>query len=241
MTSRRKIKIGLKLPVSQTVGLSVLAIGAILQAYNLYKQPSVIIHRHFSELLPAIVVGWKVSDEGIGKSESQILNYDDAILRRYQRGTTKVNVYLSHWNQESAKRGEYQAHSPDICFPMAGWKSLFSEYEKELRGDGWVAVPTQFRIFAAADSTVQMVFWHLRNGRLSGDMMGLGGRWTVRFPLKARRLIDAISSGSDSDEVFIRITTSGEIEELIRTELWTQLIPPLAELGVIIEHPNKKK
>lgn len=190
-----------------------------------------------SELLPDYLDQWKVQDSPLGATEfdstsvREILKYDDAILRTYEKGGVVVTVHVVYWKPDSGLMGENRSHSPDFCFPASGWIAAHAEYEKPLSVGTWRSSPAQFRVFTAGGSKIYMLFWHLRAGDLSGYFMGPQDRWNARLPFLFKQFRRAFPGGGRTDEIFVRITSSEPFESSTTQDVLKVLAPALTKTG----------
>lgn len=190
-----------------------------------------------TKLLPASLPGWTVEDSSLGQTEGdaqkvqEILQYDDAIFRTYRRGNLVIGVHVVYWRPNPSKTEYNLAHSPDICWPNAGWSLQERVYEKHVTSAGWTSPPGQYRVFEANGKTTEMLFWHLRRGQLSGYMMGDQTRWRARLTHMLEQTYRSFRFGSVADEIFVRITMDAPLEEVIRSDAWAEIAKSLAVTG----------
>lgn len=226
-------------PISR---LLIAGILILLLAIGLQFRNSVVLEAHprlisLKALLPAGALGWTSVDQPIAETElmkravSELLNYDEAILRSYSRGADQISVYVAYWRPGTMHPRLITQHLPDTCWPGLGWTNL------QPMGTAVFALPGgkqtwsgQSRIFAGHGITQYVVYWHLVGGRLSGYAQGPDSK-RATYHLT---LWDDIRYGQ-REQYFVRISSNLPIDELGRSDPMQTILQALMSLGLTEE------
>lgn len=159
-----------------------------------------------SSLLPATYPGWRVETTHDLYRFSSTLQTEDLAQRSYFRetadGTEQLTIYLAYWRPRQASVGRVTAHTPDACWPGAGWKSLEDRpTQTTLRVAGRALPPAEYRTFQHGTRLQHVWFWHLH------DRHPITGADPFS-PLKMARLVIRHGVQSESDQVFIRFSSN---------------------------------
>ena len=134
-------------------------------------------------LLPTKLSGWSVTDRPVGETEEvmrrmgQILNYDTAFLREYNKGMAKVVVYISYWKPGKAHYRLVYGHTPDVCWTKAGWVSTVQDPAYNISLDTEPAARSE-------DRTISGVYYRKRTSK--GPVLAAFG-WGALYLRKLRR------------------------------------------------------
>ena len=78
-----------------------------------------------STMLPPSAVGWQVVTRGDLYRFAGVLRTDHLEQRTYfrqdEKGSEQVTLYLAYWPAGQASAGVVGSHTPDACWPGAGW------------------------------------------------------------------------------------------------------------------------
>jgi len=122
--------------------------------------------------------GWHaVEDLTLPPGQLTMLQLNDYLIRNYDPGVdadaaadlrTPAQLYVAYYD---ADRGEYLVHSPENCFPSAGWKFVrFGPRVVTLPGTGPVTV-IEGLVAKGLDRQVVMYFFYDRGRVLSSALV----------------------------------------------------------------------
>ncbi len=122
-------------------------------------------------LLPAEAAGWDVSTTPDLYRFAGTLRTDHLAQRTYTRtdarGPERVILYVAYWSEGQASVGLVGSHTPDACWPGAGWVSTdIPDPRTELRVGGRTLPEAQHRLFTAEGYPQHVWFWQLYDGRI---------------------------------------------------------------------------
>jgi hypothetical protein len=180
--------------------------------------------------LPTQAAGWKSEDHPLGDTENlsamvkTTLNYDEALLRTYRKGTREFTVYIAYWATGKMSSREVAYHTPDICWPAAGWERLQSNEAYSI--PGFKLAPAQYREFVLNGQHVQVLFWHTYDGRtIAYDPNGRPSRASILTDLMSRGL------AQKGEQYFIRITSPNGFNDLWADDGFREIIELIGPLG----------
>jgi hypothetical protein len=137
-----------------------------------------VLHPDLLNRVPVKFPGWDVTELKIAETEriqnavSEQLNYDHAIYRQYTAGGKTLAVYAAYWRPYKLSPRLISIHTPDVCWVVNGWEILSADYEYPITINHQPAWHAQQRLFEAGSKQVNVLFWHLLDGRLSGYAEG---------------------------------------------------------------------
>jgi exosortase len=181
-------------------------------------------------ILPPEISGWQSVTSGDLYRFSSQLQTSALIQRTYGRttpaGTEQVTVYLAYWPAGQAPVSLVASHTPDACWPGAGWKPIPSARTRETLQVREHTLPAaEHRFFTHQNFPQHVWYWHLYDGRVIHHD-GLGS------PLKLLRLALDYGFRRDGDQLFIRISSNQPWEKISREPLVEELITRLRPLGL---------
>lgn len=216
----------------------VLACACVIQFIK-YPDPSV-IHRDLmlQEYLPNTPSGWRSEDRPLGETEAlsgkvkKLLDYDEALFRIYHKQDREFAVYLAYWRPGKMSSREIAFHIPDKCWVAAGWRRVSADYHYQKAFEGSLLAPAQARVFEAGAIRQQVIYWHIFNGQAiiynpdgsPSDLSVLEDIWRRGLRQKG-------------EQYFIRVSTTGSMEELWSDEGFQEVMEQLVKLGPAL-HPN---
>lgn len=120
-------------------------------------------------LLPESAAGWRVTTADLYEF-SGTLRTDHLAQRRYTRmgssGPVEITVYIAYWQPGQAPVSLVASHTPDACWPGAGWTPLRTPDNRAMLAAGNRALPqAEHRLFRAGDYPQHVWFWHLYDRR----------------------------------------------------------------------------
>lgn len=128
----------------------------------------------FEQLLPAQADGWRVMTPDDLYRFSDILHTEHLSERTYLRTSetgqlTQLTVYVAYWPAGQTSVSQVASHTPDACWPGAGWSSITAEADRRqsIGMAGLQIAPAEYRLFQTDRRNTQHVwFWHLFDGRV---------------------------------------------------------------------------
>ncbi len=162
--------------------------------------------------LPDSPAGWRVSTRADLYRFQGVLQTDVLAERTYRRdgaaGPETVTLYLAYWRPGQAPVSLVATHTPDACWPGAGW---VSQPQAEARThpvvNGREIADGESRLFTNTGYARHVWFWQLYDGRpipyLSPHSLGPLLRIAWRYGFR-----------HDGDQVFIRISSNRPWSEI---------------------------
>lgn len=177
----------------QTAALALLLLAGGILVWSVQLRPPLVVDAAPLAALPAELDGWRARAEiPIETEVEQILRADFNLQRVYEHsGTEPIGLYIGYYGTERGGRPE---HTPDVCYPMAGFTVLETRTVSIDRARGLRA--NEFLV--ERDGRRQLVqFWY-RSYRSTG-LLGSGGQTWDRF-------LGRILRGR-SDGALVRVST----------------------------------
>jgi exosortase len=181
-------------------------------------------------LLPDNVPGWQsVASTDLYRFSAQ-LQTSDLAQRTYGRvnagAQEQVTIYLAFWPAGQAPVSLVASHTPDACWPGAGWEQLPTAHAREtLSAAGRILPAAEHRFFTSENYPQHVWYWHLYDGRVIHHD-GLGS------PLKLLLLALRYGFRRDGDQLFIRISSNQPWDKLSQEPLLVDLLARLQPLGL---------
>ena len=194
--------------------LLISAIGLV--TYGSLQVPTPTFHGNLRDLLPPPPPGWTVKDKPIADSPemkeavAEILNFDDGVLVEYTQGTTRLSVYIAHWQPGRMSHRLIAGHTPDVCWVNGGWKKISAErLPPQNTADGRPIPAGERRIFSANGTEEHVWFWHMVGVLSKSYQTGDSPPWYAA-------LTDLWERGLNQrdEQFFIRLSSNLKIEEL---------------------------
>lgn len=210
----------------------VLMVAVVFQIIGEKASGSAIVRRPLREQIASNVPGWKVADHALADSEEmkksvgELLNYDDAIFRRYSSGRSEFDVYVAYWRPGKMSQRLVAGHTPDVCWVAAGW-TLQSYDVRSLNSDtGGVLPPAQYRVFESAGGKRHVVFWHFSGQEVVSYEPGKSPPWWTP-------LTDLLRQGFHQrrEQFFIRISSEEPMENLLSNAGFREVLRSLPMPG----------
>ena len=186
-----------------------------------------------ARLIPAAPVeGWAVATRGDLGRFASILQTEHLLERVYSKtgddgGLVQVTVYAAWWPAGAASVSTVAAHTPEACWPGAGWVSVpATDGRRALPlADGRQAAEAEQRSFRNRDYPQTVWFWHLVAGEPLRPFEPRSWREQLRLFFKngVRR---------DQSQAFVRLSSNRDWAELAGEPLIQEVLQGFAELGV---------
>lgn len=210
------------------------AAGAVGGFFLLNARPSVRADApvpDIAALLPVDAEGWTVLTARDLYRFSSILQTDHLCERTYLKGDgdnlTQLTVYVAYWRAGQAPVSLVVSHTPDACWPGAGWTpSEVDDRRVTLSVPGVDLAPAEHRLFAnALDFRQNVWFWHVYDGRVIN----------YRDPYSVPALLRiALQYGfsRDGDQFFVRMSSNRRWDELAHEPLVREILSNLSTMGI---------
>ena len=182
--------------------------------------------------LPTAVEGWDVRTAGEISKFAGILRTTQLVERTYTKVVadqpTQFSVYIAHWLPGQAPVSLVASHTPDACWPGAGWFPQPNPAPQPMLILAGRPLPrAEHRIFQSSGSIPSQVwFWHVYNGHVIN----------YRDPYSVPALLKlALSYGfrRGGEQYFIRITSNLPWDQLAREPLVADIVARLAPAGLV--------
>lgn len=193
------------------------------------------------------VPGWQRREIPIAGSSAAmasakgILNYSQAKQVLYTRGTVQLLVYVAYWEPGKVSVVDAGSHNPDSCWVNSGCVRTARAYALTGQAAGRELIPYEYGQYLVPQGGLQNVaFWHLVNGepnryeaQVAGWRDGLLGR-LERLPLVWKD-IRLYGLNQKSEQMFIRISSTTGIPEILNDPAAAGLIYGMSRLGIFAE------
>jgi len=182
-------------------------------------------------LLPAGAPGWRTIENPGVAAFAGVLRTTALAQRTYVRngrdGQTGIIVYLAYWPAGATAVSSVDLHTPDMCWPGAGWVLEPVPRSREALSVGGRRLPeAEYRFLKYEGMYPQNVwFWHLYGGRpvpyrnpySPCELLGIAMRYGFR---------------RDGDQLFVRISSNRPWSEIAGEALVEGLFRKLGPLGL---------
>ena len=182
-------------------------------------------------LLPAAAQGWQVTTANDLDKFSGILRTTQLVERTYAKNIagqpTLFSVYIARWAPGQAPVSLVASHTPDACWPGAGWHPQPNPTPQTTLTLAGRSLPrAEYRIFQSANSPpLQVWFWHVYDGRVIN----------YRDPYSVPALLElALRYGfrREGEQYFIRITSNQPWDQLAQEPVIAEIVAHLATVGL---------
>lgn len=184
-----------------------------------------------ASILPNQSAGWDHVAEDNLYPYTGVLQTDHLAQRTYWRrddsGVKQVTIYLAYWPAGAVPVSHVASHTPDICWPGAGWRLQPASPARErltLSGVRELS-PAEYRHFTSETGTQYVWFWHLYDRRVIESPDALSPRellaTVLRFGVRSR-----------GEQLFVRVSSNRPWQELQNDPLVRAVFARLAEFGI---------
>ena len=209
-----------------------------LQGITVFRETPKARGLHLSQSVPLELPGWTGRDVPLGANEflssevGKVLNYDEVLYREYSRGGENFGVYVAYWGAGKMPTRLVASHTPDRCWTENGWRCLQMKFKTPEIFQGQRLQPAEWRLFEPPRGGLPtyVLYWHLVEGRVYdyGDRFN-----SVPDPVLWWK--DAVQQAllGSREQYFIRLTSTGPLENLWTDPGFKEVIRGLGELGLI--------
>lgn len=201
---------------------------AILLVLPIVNRPAK-LNDKLLEAIPRVVPGWEVRDIPIAESEemkkavNELLNYETAVFREYKRESRVLQLYAAYWPPKKFHPRLIAIHTPDVCWVGNGWLMSRPDYGYKVPTVGPSLHHAQYRLFEAHGAHLNVIYWHVIDGHLSGYAEGVYSRSNNFF----EDLISSLKNGA-GEQFFIRLSSPQPWSEWSGDELYESILKVLS-------------
>ena len=184
-------------------------------------------------ILPLHPAGWQVVTSDDLNRFKEALQTDHFVQRTYVReaadgGVLQITAYIAYWAPGQASASLVATHTPDACWPGAGWEPVPVPAElmrtRLITGNRELA-ETEYRLFSGNGFPQHVWFWHIYD------------RQPVRYlnPLSPRNLLEIAARYGfrhAGDQMFVRLSSNHPWADIAREPLITGIFTQLQPLGL---------
>ncbi len=180
-------------------------------------------------MVPSSAAGWSVRTTPDLYRFSGTLRTDHLVQRDYLRsdahGLVQVTLYLAYWSG-GASVGAVGSHTPDACWPGAGWVAKdVPERTVALDVGRMRPPPAQNRFFTSEDFAQHVWFWQLYSGRI----IDVGSTRSVPSLIRIALRFGFRKGG---DQAFIRVSSNRPWEEIAHEPFIAEFFANTRRLGL---------
>jgi exosortase len=181
-------------------------------------------------ILPASSPGWRTSTtDNLYQFASQ-LQTKHLAERIYSKdtpaGPVEIAVYLAYWRSGQASVSQVASHTPDACWPGAGWQAVPQAVMRERPTiAGRRLASAEARLFKAGDFPQHVWFWHLYDGRPIA----------YESPYSPKALLQIAwryGFRHDGDQLFVRVSSNLPWNAIADEPLLAEIFAGLQPLGL---------
>ncbi|HUR59619.1 MAG TPA: exosortase/archaeosortase family protein [Opitutaceae bacterium] len=205
---------------------------SLMVIFVLNTRPSV--HRNVPApnllaVLPASADGWQVMTSDLYEFRGP-LQTDHLAQRRYVKSVggepVEVTLYLAYWPAGQAPVSLVAIHTPDACWPGAGWTPLKTRESRMVLTAGERRMAdAEYRLFKTGDYPQHVWFWHLydRSPIVYRDPYS---------PVALLRIAWRFGFRHDGDQVFVRVSSNRPWSDIAGEPLLAQFFARTQALGL---------
>lgn len=181
-------------------------------------------------VLPAAVPGWQVATAQDLQQFASQLQTEHLAQRSYRRNTSngplEITLYLAYWRAGQTPVSQVASHTPDACWPGAGWEAIPTPVKREqLPTAGRMLPEAESRFFKSGIFPQHVWFWHLYDGRpilyenpySPKALLKIAWRYGFRH---------------DGDQLFVRVSSNFPWSEFGQDPLIAEFFRNTAPLGL---------
>jgi exosortase len=180
-------------------------------------------------LMPASPPGWQVTTSDLYEFAGT-LQTDHLAQRRYAKttpaGPLELTIYVAYWKAGQAPVSLVASHTPDACWPGAGWTALpVPEARANLVAGGRALSPAETRLFKTAETAQHVWYWHLYDGRPIAYQ-------DPYSPAELLRIAWRFGFRHDGDQVFVRVSSNRPWADIAGEPLLAEFFGRTQPLGL---------
>jgi hypothetical protein len=217
--------------VAMTGGLALA--GALVAIFYVNTHPTIRDNKPVPDLLallPATVEGWQVNTTPDLYRFASQLQTDHLAQRSYAKNTAsgpvEITVYLAYWRAGQSAVSQVASHTPDACWPGAGWQSVKQPATREdLSVPGRTLPTAESRLFKLGEFPQRVWFWHLYDGRPIA----------YENPYSPKALLEIAwhyGFHHDGDQLFVRVSSNAPWSAIASEPPLTEFFANVKRLGL---------
>lgn len=209
---------------SLLLAVTILTIATFGQLLGKASKRDSLIAPNLSDMMPQQMAGWTVVNRPIADSPEllqmveKVLNFDSALHRVYTQGNKEFTLFAAYWLPGKIHPSLVDAHTPDVCWVANGWSMDYLPALNDVVCSDVVIPINNHRRFYTNNQQMTVLYWHLdgsafrENQSVAERFLSLKQKILRRF----NQVFDSITQ-SARPQLFVRISTSGEIKNEINT------------------------
>jgi exosortase len=181
-------------------------------------------------ILPTAAEGWRVGTATDLYQFRDALQTDHLVQRTYSRdtdrGPERIIIYLAYWRPGQASVSLVASHTPDACWPGAGWEAVpVSEPRVNLMVGSHPLPAAEARSFLSGDYPQNVWYWHLYDGHPITQE-------NPRSPAELLRLAWRYGFRRAGDQLFIRVSSNRPWADIAHEPVLETVLKRLQPLGL---------
>jgi exosortase len=212
-------------------GLALALALVILFIANTRRAPSTAPVPDLAAIVPAQAGGWKVQTATDLFRFADTLQTGHLIQRTYFKrapdgSPVQVIIYIAYWSPGQAAVSLVASHTPDACWPGAGWlPDPTMDASPNLVVAGRALAAAEFRVFRGDVYPQRVWFWHLYDGRSIAYE-------DPHSPQDLLRLAWNYGFGKEGAQFFVRISSNCEWTTFADDPLFREVFAHLQPYGL---------
>lgn len=180
-------------------------------------------------LLPAAVGGWQVRTSNLYEFAGT-LQTEHLAQRNYTKGSggkpVEISIYVAYWRAGQAPVSLVASHTPEACWPGAGWTMLpVAQPRVQLATNSRPLPPADYRLFQIGDYPQHVWFWHLYDGRPIDYR-------DPYSPIELLRIALRYGFRHNGDQLFIRLSSNRPWAEIAGEQVLADFFARIRPLGL---------
>jgi exosortase len=194
------------------------------------SQKSTIAVPNLEALLPLSPAGWDVTTTTDLNRFKDTLRTDHFVQRTYLKnsssGLLQITVYIAYWSPGQASVSQVATHTPDACWPGAGWAPVTTTTSREVAVVvGHPLAPAEHRLFVSNNYPQHVWFWHLYDHRPVEYLDPLSPRNVIKIALRH-------GFHREGDQLFVRLSSNRPWTDLAAEPLISEIFAGLQPFGL---------
>ena len=215
------------------LAVSLLAAFGLVAFFVIATRPSTranAVVPNLGAILPLNAPGWRVETTTDLYQFASTLHTDYLAQRTYSRETANgpevVTVYLAYWKPGQASVSLVASHTPDACWPGAGWETVpVSVPRARLALATRVLAQAEVRAFKSGSYPQNVWYWHLYDGHPLNHE-------NPNSPTELLRLAWNYGFRHAGDQLFVRVSSNRDWNEIRQAPFIESLFTSLQPLGL---------
>jgi exosortase len=181
-------------------------------------------------VLPLAAEGWNVTTSADLNRFKDTLRTDHFVQRTYLRNTPsgllQITAYVAYWAPGQASASQVATHTPDACWPGAGWLSVTTATGQDTICAGLRELaPAEHRLFVSNDYPQHVWFWHLYDHRPVEYLDPLSPRNVIKIALRH-------GFQRQGEQMFVRLSSNRPWTDLAAEPIIAEIFARLQPLGL---------